>query len=93
MVDEYQDTNAVQNAIFAALSQGDNLFLVGDVKQSIYRFRLAEPGIFLRKYEQYPPAEEAAPGQGRKILLSDNFRSRPRPAGRPWRGPPPAGRP
>ena len=77
MVDEYQDTNAVQNAIFAALSQGDNLFLVGDVKQSIYRFRLAEPGIFLRKYEQYPPAEEAAPGQGRKILLSDNFRSRP----------------
>ena len=77
MVDEYQDTNAVQNAIFSALSQGDNLFLVGDVKQSIYRFRLAEPGIFLRKYEQYPPAEEAAPGQGRKILLSDNFRSRP----------------
>ncbi len=77
MVDEYQDTNAVQNAIFGALSSGDNLFLVGDVKQSIYRFRLAEPGIFLQKYEQYPRVEEAAPGQGRKILLSDNFRSRP----------------
>ena len=77
MVDEYQDTNAVQNAIFGALSQGDNLFMVGDVKQSIYRFRLAEPGIFLDKYERFPPAEEAAPGQGRKILLSDNFRSRP----------------
>ena len=77
MVDEYQDTNAVQNAIFGALSSGDNLFLVGDVKQSIYRFRLAEPGIFLQKYEEYPPAEGAAPGQGRKILLSDNFRSRP----------------
>ncbi len=77
MVDEYQDTNAVQNAIFGALSSGDNLFLVGDVKQSIYRFRLAEPGIFLQKYEQYPRLEEAAPGQGRKILLSDNFRSRP----------------
>ncbi len=77
MVDEYQDTNAVQNAIFGALSSGDNLFLVGDVKQSIYRFRLAEPEIFLQKYEEYPPAEAAAPGQGRKILLSDNFRSRP----------------
>ncbi|MBD5133769.1 MAG: helicase-exonuclease AddAB subunit AddA [Clostridiales bacterium] len=77
MVDEYQDTNAVQNAIFGALSTGDNLFMVGDVKQSIYRFRLAEPAIFLKKYEAYPPAEGAAPGQGRKILLSDNFRSRP----------------
>ena len=77
MVDEYQDTNAVQNAIFGALSAGDNLFMVGDVKQSIYRFRLAEPAIFLKKYGEYPMAEEAGPGQGRKILLSDNFRSRP----------------
>ena len=77
MVDEYQDTNGVQNAIFQALSAGDNLFMVGDVKQSIYRFRLAEPGIFLQKYEAYPPAAEARPGQPRKILLSDNFRSRP----------------
>ncbi len=77
MVDEYQDTNAVQNAIFGALSAGGSLFMVGDVKQSIYRFRLADPAIFLKKYEEYPPAEEAAPGQGRKILLSDNFRSRP----------------
>ena len=77
MVDEYQDTNAVQNAIFGALSVGGNLFMVGDVKQSIYRFRLAEPGIFLDKYERFPPAEQAAPGQGRKLLLSANFRSRP----------------
>lgn len=77
MVDEYQDTNAVQNAIFGALSSRGSLFMVGDVKQSIYRFRLAEPGIFLSKYDAYPPAERAAPGQGRKILLSDNFRSRP----------------
>ncbi len=77
MVDEYQDTNAVQNAIFGALSAGDNLFMVGDVKQSIYRFRLAEPAIFLDKYRRFAPAEAAAPGQGRKILLSDNFRSRP----------------
>ena len=77
MVDEYQDTNAVQNAIFGALSSGDNLFMVGDVKQSIYRFRLAEPEIFLDKYERFPLAEDAASGEGRKILLSDNFRSRP----------------
>ena len=77
MVDEYQDTNAVQNAIFGALSTGGSLFMVGDVKQSIYRFRLAEPGIFLKKYDEYPMAEDAAPGEGRKLLLSDNFRSRP----------------
>ena len=77
MVDEYQDTNAVQNAIFGALSVRNNLFMVGDVKQSIYRFRLAEPEIFLEKYDRFPLAEEAADGEGRKILLSDNFRSRP----------------
>ncbi len=77
MVDEYQDTNAVQNAIFGALSAGDSLFMVGDVKQSIYRFRLAEPGIFLGKFDAFPQADRAHPGQGRKILLSDNFRSRP----------------
>ena len=77
MVDEYQDTNAVQNAIFGSLSAGDNLFMVGDVKQSIYRFRLAEPEIFLEKYDCFPLAENAAAGEGRKILLSDNFRSRP----------------
>ena len=77
MVDEYQDTNDVQNAIFGALSTGDDLFMVGDVKQSIYRFRLAEPTIFLKKYDEYPMADAAAPGEGRKLLLSDNFRSRP----------------
>ena len=78
MVDEYQDTNAVQNAIFAGLAAGGGtVFMVGDVKQSIYRFRLAEPAIFLDKYRRWPPAEDAAPGQGRKLLLSANFRSRP----------------
>ncbi len=77
MVDEYQDTNAVQNAIFNALSNGRNLFFVGDVKQSIYRFRLADPTIFLEKYDCYQPYEEAEDGEGRKILLSQNFRSRP----------------
>ena len=78
MVDEYQDTNEVQNCIFSAISRGgENLFTVGDVKQSIYRFRLAQPEIFLEKYRSYSHAESAAPGQARKILLTRNFRSRP----------------
>ncbi len=76
MVDEYQDSNAIQDAIFYALTQRrKNCFMVGDVKQSIYQFRLADPGIFLEKYHTYAPAETAAAGQGRRILLSSNFRS------------------
>ena len=76
LVDEYQDSNAVQDAIFGSLTEEQqNCFLVGDVKQSIYRFRLADPGIFLEKYATYVPAEDAAEKQGRKILLSRNFRS------------------
>lgn len=76
LVDEYQDSNGVQDAIFSALTEKrQNLFLVGDVKQSIYQFRLADPGIFLQKYSTYIPAEEASAGQGRKVLLSHNFRS------------------
>ncbi len=78
MVDEYQDTNEVQNVLFDALSKnGENLFLVGDVKQSIYRFRLADPTIFLRKYENWPFADGAEEGEPRKLILSRNFRSRP----------------
>lgn len=77
MVDEYQDTNQVQNCIFSAISRDEkNLFTVGDVKQSIYRFRLADPTIFLDKYLRYPSAEAAGEGEPRKILLSQNFRSR-----------------
>ncbi len=76
MVDEYQDTNAVQDAIFSALTgKRQNCFMVGDVKQSIYQFRLADPGIFLEKYNTYLSAEDAAAGEGRKIHLSSNFRS------------------
>ena len=76
MVDEYQDSNAVQDAIFSALTmKRNNLFMVGDVKQSIYQFRLADPGIFLEKYASYAPVEQASPGEGRKVLLSSNFRS------------------
>ena len=77
MVDEYQDTNQVQNCIFDALAHGGrNLFTVGDVKQSIYRFRLADPTIFLEQYRLYPDAAQAAEGEPRRILLSQNFRSR-----------------
>ena len=78
MVDEYQDSNGVQDAIFEVLTRKkQNCFMVGDVKQSIYQFRLADPGIFLKKYDSYVPAETAASGEGRKILLSHNFRSGP----------------
>ena len=77
MVDEYQDTNQVQNAIFTAVSDGGRkLFQVGDVKQSIYRFRLADPTIFLDKYRRFPDGDEAAKGEPRRRVLSRNFRSR-----------------
>ena len=77
MVDEYQDTNEVQDCIFQAISrEGRNLFTVGDVKQSIYRFRLADPTIFLEKYRRFADAAEAADGQPRRMVLSRNFRSR-----------------
>ena len=77
MVDEYQDTNEVQDCIFQAISrEGGNLFTVGDVKQSIYRFRLADPTIFLEKYRRYADAAKAADGQPRRMVLSRNFRSR-----------------
>ena len=77
MVDEYQDVNAVQERIFRAVSRAEqNLFLVGDVKQSIYRFRLADPGLFLEKYTRLVPFERAEEGEPRRILLQENFRSR-----------------
>ncbi len=76
-VDEYQDTNAVQHAIFHALSKGDaNLFMVGDVKQSIYSFRLADPSIFLEKYNSFADVEKAEQGKPRRVILGQNFRSR-----------------
>lgn len=72
LIDEYQDTNSVQELITSLVSKGNNCFMVGDVKQSIYRFRLADPTIFLRKYELYRQSPEKA---GRRIDLSRNFRS------------------
>lgn len=79
MVDEYQDSNQVQELIYCAISKaGDqNRFLVGDVKQSIYGFRQAQPEIFIEKYSSYCPGEQAQPGQSRYRVLSSNFRSRP----------------
>lgn len=78
MVDEYQDTNAVQDTIFRAVSDEEgNIFMVGDVKQSIYRFRLANPGIFLEKYQTYADADKVNDDRPRRVVLSKNFRSRP----------------
>lgn len=77
LVDEYQDTNLVQESILQLVTSGPeetgNLFMVGDVKQSIYRFRLAEPLLFLSKYKRFT---ESGDGTGRKIDLNKNFRSR-----------------
>ncbi len=75
MVDEYQDTNAVQDALFSALSRDEqNLFMVGDVKQSIYAFRKAMPELFLARRDKYPLfTGENYPGT---VLLGHNFRSR-----------------
>ena len=74
MVDEYQDTNGVQEAILNLIARPErgNLFAVGDVKQSIYRFRLADLGLFLKKYREYPHLGS----QYERIDLSMNFRSR-----------------
>ncbi|MCD7034892.1 helicase-exonuclease AddAB subunit AddA [Metabacillus sp. GX 13764] len=77
LVDEYQDTNLVQEAIIQCVTKDGeeegNLFMVGDVKQSIYRFRLAEPFLFLKKYKMFTHSAE---GTGLRIDLSKNFRSR-----------------
>ena len=71
-VDEYQDSNRVQEALVTAIRR-DGLFMVGDVKQSIYRFRLADPTLFLEKYAAYQPEPGA---EARRIDLNRNFRSR-----------------
>ena len=78
LVDEYQDTNALQDAIYFALArpEADNLFFVGDIKQSIYRFRLADPSIFVDKQQQWKPHPQPAPAPA-TIALDANFRSAP----------------
>lgn len=76
LVDEYQDTNEAQDLLFTYLSNGKNLFTVGDIKQSIYRFRLAMPDIFNRKKRQYSLYNENDSNVSSKIILDKNFRSR-----------------
>ena len=78
LVDEYQDTNALQDAIYFALArpEADNLFFVGDIKQSIYRFRLADPGIFVDKQQRWQPHPQPAPLPS-TLALDANFRSAP----------------
>ena len=77
MIDEYQDSNMVQEELLKAVSGladgRHNMFMVGDVKQSIYRFRQARPELFMEKYDRY----SATTGDDRKIELHRNFRSRP----------------
>lgn len=85
LLDEYQDTNTVQEDIVKLISRENpgNRFMVGDVKQSIYRFRLAEPGLFMNKYRQYGVStcedgmvEDRLSRTGQRIDLARNFRSR-----------------
>ncbi|ORO41356.1 helicase-exonuclease AddAB subunit AddA [Streptococcus oralis subsp. tigurinus] len=71
MVDEYQDTNHIQERMLELLSNGHNRFMVGDIKQSIYRFRQADPQIFNEKFQCYAQN----PQEGKLILLKENFRS------------------
>ena len=76
LVDEYQDTNAAQDTLFEMLSNGKNRFMVGDVKQSIYRFRLAMPEIFNEKKDTFSHYSPDCSDTSRKIILDKNFRSR-----------------
>ena len=91
MIDEYQDSNYVQELLLMSISRQDdvhpNVFMVGDVKQSIYGFRLARPDLFMEKYRTYPdvtPEEDADDAEmvqpadrSVRIVLGKNFRSRP----------------
>ena len=71
-IDEYQDTNELQDAILYLVSRNMNMFMVGDVKQSIYGFRQARPDIFMAKYKNFGMSEN----DGKLIVLNKNFRSR-----------------
>ena len=73
-IDEYQDTNSVQEELISRIKRENNLFMVGDVKQSIYQFRLADPQIFIDKYRSFRAGEDE---WGIKIDLNRNFRSKP----------------
>lgn len=92
LIDEYQDSNFLQEEILTSISRmssgKNNMFMVGDVKQSIYKFRMARPDLFMKKYEQYTALQEREQETGNKALmpeedhqcnrieLKNNFRSR-----------------
>lgn len=77
LIDECQDTNRAQDLIFRAISRNEeNLFMVGDVKQSIYRFRQASPELFLQRQEDYPLYDRKKDQYPAKVILGKNFRSR-----------------
>ena len=75
-IDEYQDSNLVQEYILTSISRGNNVFMVGDVKQSIYKFRQARPELFLEKYKNYKTKNIKTDAEDLKIQLFKNFRSR-----------------
>ena len=75
-IDEYQDSNLVQEYILNSVSSGNNIFMVGDVKQSIYKFRQAMPELFISKYKSYKNKEMKTKEDNLKIQLFKNFRSR-----------------
>ncbi len=75
-IDEYQDSNLVQEYILNSVSKGNNIFMVGDVKQSIYKFRQAMPELFISKYKSYKNKDTKTNDDDLKIQLFKNFRSR-----------------
>ena len=75
-IDEYQDSNLVQEYILTSIARNNNIFMVGDVKQSIYKFRQAMPELFLNKYATYQKKETRKPDEDLKIQLFKNFRSK-----------------
>lgn len=75
-IDEYQDSNLVQEYILTSISNNNNIFMVGDVKQSIYKFRQAMPELFISKYKTYKNKENKSENDDLKIQLFKNFRSR-----------------
>ena len=75
-IDEYQDSNLVQEYILNSVAKGNNIFMVGDVKQSIYKFRQAMPELFISKYKKYKNKADKTSEDDLKIQLFKNFRSR-----------------
>ncbi len=74
LIDEYQDVNPLQDKLFRLLASGSHRFMVGDVKQSIYRFRNAYPDIFLGYKEEFPDIDDAENSENARIYLRENFR-------------------